>query len=179
MASHSSAVRSRPSVAQPEPSRCFEALAQSTASTRVLTSTELTGLPVSVVSMSLPPTPSSRRPQRRRLSIVPIARISQPPEGAGRAEHACFVNTLSPLGRLRNLTATPAKHPWPLNHQVPHAQNAEPNAACLLFRQPIEYRAQIRECLNCLLQHCRPVAHQFLPRGTTPCRLGLVLLPTE
>src|SRR5262245_56948845 len=93
--------------------------------------------------------------------------MSQPPEGARRAERTCFLNTLSPLGRLRNLTATPAKHLVPLNYQVPHAQHAEPNAACLLFRQPIEHRAQIRKCLDRLLQHHRLVAHQFLLGGAT------------
>src|SRR5882762_4018023 len=55
MVSHSSAVKSFLSVAQPSSSSCVEALAQSTASTRVSMSAELTGLAVSVVLMSVPP----------------------------------------------------------------------------------------------------------------------------
>src|SRR5882762_9783989 len=55
MVSHSSAVKSFLSVAQPSSSSCVEALAQSTASTRVSMSAELTGLAVSVVLMSVLP----------------------------------------------------------------------------------------------------------------------------
>src|SRR5207245_11047407 len=54
MLPHSSAVKSVCSIVQPYPSRCGDALGQSIASTRVVMSTEVTGLAVSVVFTSLP-----------------------------------------------------------------------------------------------------------------------------
>jgi hypothetical protein len=89
--------------------------------------------PVSLPLLSTPETPFVRSQQLALIKCRSPRSESQSPEGARRQEATCFANA---LGRLRSLIATPVKSRGPVlvNHDVPHAQYAEPDAARLLLR---------------------------------------------